>query len=651
MASSSNAPVQDADAIAAAAAVRNAWKSSTEKTRHYPGPSKNDIRRRLTGRTERRCSGINEAIELGYLSEGAPQGPRRGGGLSLYPTSTNARRAEADPLEAAALREFRKRNGFDQASLAKKLRVSRSLVALWEQGRREIPAWVADAIGSASAGPAGSRRLTVQQAKNRLREELGARSDVGATKTELRELISWGESVGRALGAMLQAREVHARAVDLPGASSTTRYFLGPSPAAEEPIGPTGHDLGTQRRAANLTQAELARRLNVSESSVRNWEAQRFAVPASLRRPLRDLLESTGRQVTLRRGALGDEIEDFVGSQPLGVSLEQIFGRFGRTRAVADAVADVRSADRICEVRSGEKEHRRVLVATPLPDAVDLADRLRRAREDAELRQSQVAALIGVSNNAVSRWETGCRPIPIEHRAAVERVVAELEGGAHSIDREICEELERSGGMTREELTRGRFGRSARVLRAIDRLTEQGILEDTSELRKNAGGVQRAQHVLVLANAKRADRQPAHMSGDELRDARIRGRWSKRSLAAEIGVSKTAIADWEARGPNAIPAARTALVQNVLASPPPRDFREAVHLTDDELVDGIVASVASEPGLTGREVVKRLVSGEVRRRWRALDHAATQRRIEARIEPRIDSRGRSYPKRVFYPPH
>lgn len=56
------------------------------------------------------------------------------------------------------------------------------------------------------------------------------------------------------------------------------------------------------------------------------------------------------------------------------------------------------------------------------------ASRLREARENADLTQSELAQLFGVSMRTVQNWEAGSVPQP-KHRRLIKAWLAELEDG------------------------------------------------------------------------------------------------------------------------------------------------------------------------------------------------------------------------------
>lgn len=160
------------------------------------------------------------------------------------------------------------------------------------------------------------------------------------------------------------------------------------------------------------------------------------------------------------------------------------------------------------------------------------------------------------------------------------------------------------------------LGPRRQVAEALRRALAEGRLVTREVLALNAHGVRRQVRVVT---AGPAGAPPARLHGRALRARREELGWSRRRLAAELGVDHALIGVWETAD---VPAAWAGPLGALLerAAPAPQPYREAQRLSDEALVRWAKRIICEEPGLTRARVTARLRGGSMPRLRAAVEH-------------------------------
>ncbi len=258
----------------------------------HPDIGRTELFERHVGDRVRSRSGLTRALEDGLVHEVLLELPRRSPYWGLRPGRADA--GEEEPgWNARDLRQERQARGLTQGELARAVGVSASTVCSWETGKRSSKsraAALSDALSRATARPRTSdvdRSLrAVSSAVERHPGEWSAPALLGRLR---RKAAKAALELALAEGIV---HEEHRLISDRRG-RSTVRVRLYPGPAVsigEWPAAPEGPEILALRRAANVSQGELARRVGVTQSAVALWE-KGTPVPIGRREALRAALD------------------------------------------------------------------------------------------------------------------------------------------------------------------------------------------------------------------------------------------------------------------------------------------------------------------------------------------------------------------------
>jgi transcriptional regulator with XRE-family HTH domain len=198
--------------------------------------------------------------------------------------------------------------------------------------------------------------------------------------------------------------------------------------------------------------------------------------------------------------------------------------------------------------------------------------------------------------------------------------------------------------MTREQLTRGTYGRSVVVEETVDRLLIAQRMHKGYVRIVNNRGV--ARNVEVLRSGPAPAVEP-ELSSAELTERRRLTGLSRAQFAARFGVSKTQQGFWEKGDqPTTGRAAelRALLDELGTAAAPHIDV---VRSTDDELEQVTLALLTETPGQT-RRALTMLMPGDVRRRHATVLRLVASGRLVERTERRYRGDGHPFTAKVLY---
>jgi len=410
------------------------------------------------------------------------------------------------------------------------------------------------------------------------------------------------------------------------------------------PTGLDGSELAEMRRAAGVSQSELARRIGVNRTLVVKWEGGRQPVPRStVGRILEAVAKGASEPVVRpdRSAEVFSALIELVRAQP-GTAVRSLPRRLGaRKQTVGAAVARARAEGLVHGTRGlfpGQEE--------PAPPP----GKLRLLRRQAGWSQEELGQALGLRGaSTVAGWENG-RPVPPQRREELWRLLVEV-GPQRAAERRaecrraILETFAQEGFIPPDRLWREKIGRGEFSEAVFWELVDEGALHAEERLEPIVTGHDKTVRGFCLGPAPVG---APLFTGDELRWLRLRAGLGQAKLGELVGESKTQIRHYE-RGNQAISAPRAQVFREVLSPLPPGEPRQAPgFLSDEELLSQAKAAMLAESGLPARQLVQRF-NGEVRRRWAAIALLVDCGWAEERLERYQDSTGRWQRRRVLYP--
>ncbi|MGI8749975.1 MAG: helix-turn-helix domain-containing protein [Thermoleophilaceae bacterium] len=283
--------------------------------------------------------------------------------------------------------------------------------------------------------------------------------------------------------------------------------------------------------------------------------------------------------------------------------------------------------------RGRVSELRRVLArqapAAPVPPL--LADELRQLRRQAQLSQSDVAHLLGVTREAVTAWERGVKPVPEARRDVLrEALAAQVPAAA------LMRALRERAGWKQAELAE-RIDVAQTTVSKWERGDKPIPAERWPRIRE------------VLAAAE-PDIRPVHfqlpVTPEDVREGVRRLNWTLRDLADALGVPRGTVGPW-ASGAAQVPPGRWAQVREAFGtSVPVREAEARDRVT--EALPLVLAVIDAEPGMGRQEVVRRVDAPEPHARG-AILRALEQGRVHERQVPRERADGVVRYLRTLFP--
>lgn len=618
--------------------------------RENPGISRAGVCRQLRGGRARREAAIKAAITAGQVQFGEGYYRVRGGALrsgkGLHPgcgpkfsPDFGASSTEiGSRMDAGQLRENRQRAGVSQASLARRLGVSRVLVVRWEMGHQPIPDWAPAHIGAELAkGPDPKPPSPEERAAEAMPRVLAAiEANPGITRTQLQRQLGHGQGPRLALEAALEAGQAHARSAWLPqghGMRTGTGYYLGPAPAIIPP--PPTAEVRAGRTHARWTQTSFAERIGVTASLLATWEKGERPIPAWAAERLHEVLAEA--RATAPPDRIGDVLPKVLASVRAdpGVTIKALGERLGDPWAVQKAVKRAREAGRV--------HGRQGLYPGPPPKELG-PEELVELRRRAGWSRAELARRIGVNVSIVAGWESGQCPIPESRRLRLSGVLKDADRRARREPEArtkrkmtIVAAVRSQPGISMKALTRANFDRGKQTAELLAELVAEGRIHERSGPVDNVQGVRRAMRGFWPGPSPAAT-PPLHAV--ELEEARRRVGWSRTELARRLGVSKTLVGYWES-GRQPIPPARADGLRELLGQASPVDEPRPVPVSyrDVEIEAAALAIIRAEPGLPRAHVARRM-PGDIQRRWRALERLLDRELVHLRPEKAPDRNGR-----------
>jgi len=446
-------------------------------------------------------------------------------------------------------------------------------------------------------------------------------------------------------------------AVRRPGATRAVRGLFAEPPAIiKEPaavdVGP--EQLREYRGTLGVSAARVARHLGVSVGQLYHWEQGRQSVPEWALQRFPEALErasepdppSRRRSATHRNQLLRE-----VRANP-GQSRTQLAAALGITRqtlrmrlAPVLAAARVHEAAALCPDARGRLRASTSVFPGPAPaPAPTLATRdLAHAARAAGWSGARVARALGVNLPTWYAYVRADRPVPTWAQSVPE-VLATMLDAARRLERDLLEAM--ATRPTREQFTRGTFGRSTAVESALARLLDQDRAHSAYVPIQNAAGVTRQLEVLQPGPAPEVE----PLDGPALTALRRSRGLSRPQLAKQVDISHTVLQKWEAGqlpiNPGRAEQLRAHLETLPLAAQRRTDTKRH---TDAELESAALAALHGCPGLSRRQLVAR-IPGDIRRRHALVRQLVASGRVEERQQRSARGDGVTYTAAAFYPP-
>jgi transcriptional regulator with XRE-family HTH domain len=600
----------------------------------------------LPGRNATRWEWVRAAEDSGTVHSGLEKRRAQGGAVLEVEVLREGPEAVRSPRSMSAI-DFRKRReelGYTQEGIAKEFGQSRAWVSLIELGLRQASSSIAEAMDTMPPAPdSRKRRRARKDAERRVEGTLKKGAPRGVSKTVLRRKENAGYSslVLEVLDDWERKGFVHRRDVPGPQGRREYRFFLGPATDRPSQISPK--KLEQLRSDRRLSREALGTEIGVSPGAVAAHESGHRSLPSYA---LREVAPALARiDAALREQQAGDrervraELRTGEGIAMSGRGgLVGKLGRPGTKQAVDWLVAN----DEAHAARTGGKGRRLRYYLGPRPAEVT-AKELALMGQGAGVTRREMAQCLGWSESKLSAIMRGRRPVPHEPglRGFVDVVLPTM---VHERRAKIIRFVKAHPPVvTREELTRGQFGRSATVEADIEALEAVEDLFRTSGVRLGASGVEKAVTGFSVVRPAKV----APMTASQL-DKAIRHRGiGANGLGRQMGVSGTAVRNWLRLGP---PEGRVPEIQIALAALPELKHvpRPPIRLSDEELLEAAVAAVKRAPHRPKRQIAREL-PGDVRRRWWALNEIVARGWVKASRDRIPDALGRLHEHEVLDP--
>lgn len=448
-------------------------------------------------------------------------------------------------------------------------------------------------------------------------------------------------------------------AVRIQGAVRSVRgLFVGAAPSVSAAPAPVsdGQQLRALREGAQVSQARLSAQLGVSRFLINHWEAGRQGMPAWVGPNLSEALEaaqhptpSRRRRPVARREAVMDVIK---ASEGQGPTRRQLRGRTHLTHEAVRRILDqliaagaVHEAPTVYTGAAGQRFGVGVFLGPARPWPVSPTPRaLHEAGQRAGWGGARIARALGISPEAWSYRlsHTFDQELPGVLGPKASEALQAMTEGSQRFERDLMAAITRAP-TTREQLTRGTFGRSSMVEDTIDRMLSAQRLHKGYARLVNAAGV--ARNIEVLRPGPAPDVEP--MSAAELIERRQLAGLSRPQLARHLGVSKVQVGHWET-GRQPITARadelRALLDELGIADVPHLDLTRH---TDSELEQIVQQLLTETPGQT-RRVLTTAMPGDVQRRHATVLRLVASGHLVERVERRARSDGVPFTATVLY---
>jgi DNA-binding transcriptional regulator YiaG len=438
---------------------------------------------------------------------------------------------------------------------------------------------------------------------------------------------------------------------------SVRGLFIGPAPSENAtPVAVSdGQQLRVLRESAHVSQASLGAQLGVSRFLVNHWEAGRQSMPPWISPRLLEALEaaqhpapSRRRRAVTRRRAVMEVIE----ASP-GLTRRELRGRCRMTHeAVAQILEQLLQAGAIhetstlCTLAAGQRFGVGVFLGPARPGPPSPTTHvLREAGQRAGWSQARIARALDLSPSAWSKRlaRTPDQAMPGCIGPKANEVLQAMYEDGQRFEQDLLTAITKKP-TTREQLTRGTYGRSVVVEETIDRLLSAGRMHRGYAQTINATGVARNVEVLCLGPAPAVE---PILNPAELTDRRRHTGLSRAQFAARFGVSKAQMGYWEKGDqPTTGRAAELrALLDELGTAAVPHS--DVVRSTDDELEQVTLDLLMETPGQT-RRVLTAQMPGDVRRRHATVLRLVNSGRLVERTERRYRGDGHPFTAKVLY---
>jgi transcriptional regulator with XRE-family HTH domain len=410
---------------------------------------------------------------------------------------------------------------------------------------------------------------------------------------------------------------------------------------AEPPV--SGDEIRQARLAAGWTLAEFgAAAGGVRLSQVATWELGTRPVPTKRLGAVRAAVREASA-VAARRERVPEvvpKVVEWVRTHP-GRTRQPFLNGHAHPELWAAALALALETGRVVErfaPDNGPKPRRlmRLYVpgaAPPQPRHQLTGTQLRQARQEAGIKARDIGAALGMSGGAVNSWERrGEELVPDWWTERVLQALADLRprrSQATDVADRLLAKVAQCGGIPAHKLL-GELGRGRRT--RAGRAPTVGTREMLAELLEQ-GRVVEASATDTLGRVYQGLWLPgdapaalAHMTGEELREARLRAGLTQRQVAELVGVGPSKVTTWET-GARQIPPGRAQQLLEALSNANELAHRARVaspHMTGEELREARLRA-----GLTQRQVAELVgVASSNMATWETGARPVPPRRVE-----------------------
>lgn len=231
-------------------------------------------------------------------------------------------------------------------------------------------------------------------------------------------------------------------------------------------------------------------------------------------------------------------------------------------------------------------------------------DDVREARRAAGWTLKEFGSRIGVRMGQVAGWECGLRPVPEKRLAAVRAALRDARQAAEQRDRDeelaakVVAWLGEHPGVTRNALLHRSEAPREQWAGGLELALERGLVVEATVALPGPRGHLRSWRRLYLASAAPAAPGDS-LTGEQVRSERELRELRLADVSLHVGVAPSALASWERRGAQPIPAWWTTRVREALAvaTPPPN--------APSRLKLRLVGEIGAEPGISPYRLLHR----------------------------------------------
>ncbi|MHB1507972.1 MAG: helix-turn-helix domain-containing protein [Acidimicrobiales bacterium] len=472
--------------------------------------------------------------------------------------------------EGAEIKRLREAAGWSLYDLGRRVGVTLGVVHAWESGKRRVPGGrliaLLGALHEAETAAVSRHEALVDRIVEQVRSEPGVSEGrlVHESRIKVEGVAVESPAFRSAFDDAKRRRLIVTATVTRPDyASSRSGLFARGAAPKKAPV-MTGSKLAARRLRLDMSQRELAERCQVSTPTVIAWEKkgnERIPEHGAARAAAAfEQVAGEDRPASVARSAILKAMR----GEP-GISTSRLREEVGHGKVATREIKELERAKKLRKAVAYDSCGRRyegwyLAGEAPVLEPLSGAE-LKRLREAAGWRQAALAEELGVSSNAVWRWESGKRTCPPVRTAEIRSILARPApvGREERILSEVVAAAKEKGGASRTELgwpQRRRF---------IERALELGHLRsERVDVEHRDGRVYRQERLFAASEPSPQRAERPTITPAALRALRRGAGLSQHGFGRLIGVEHVTVSGWET-GRNPVPPRRATQLAALIA--------------------------------------------------------------------------------------